>query len=107
VARAVHTMFTRYEFTEQEVPMAFVFTELQTQHLQNELTIAAEAQVALQLDPLNPMARIQEEAYNRGKIDMLRYLLTTSESTKEAQQQLAGEVAASQALEARTKPVEL
>ena len=48
--------------------------------MHNRLTAVAEEKLALELDPDNPLPYIQQEAYKKGQIDLLRYIIDSSDA---------------------------
>lgn len=85
--KAIESIFTHWEFTEEEEPVAFVFTDLQRAHLQNELAKDAEAKARLAWEP--EKYNSQEEYlracdYIRGRMEILIYLIDLSDGTKNA-----------------------
>ena len=71
-------MFTSYELTEKEELTGSILTELQKCVLQNELSRTAMEKNLLTFDTEKPAEFSQNEAYLRGKIDLLSYLLENS-----------------------------
>lgn len=76
--------FSSFELTQTEYNSGSIFSLPQLQCLQNQLAEAAELRLSLVYDPLNPGDFIQQEAYLKGKIDCLAYLLENS-ATVEAE----------------------
>ena len=74
----VNSLFTKYEFSQQEFVSASHFTDDNRKLIQNEICKIAEEKVALQYDPLNPVQFAQREAELQGQIGILRYLLELS-----------------------------
>jgi hypothetical protein len=80
------TIYDTYEFSEEEIPNAFIFNELQYKHIQTELAIAAQEKALLAYDPDSPNADdkfIRESEYIRGKMEAYLYLLATHDTTRE------------------------
>lgn len=76
--------FSEWNLTEEEIPFAYQFNDLNLKALQNEIAIAAQEKIALKFDPLNPILFAQQEAELAGKIAILQYLIDRStQSTKE------------------------
>lgn len=103
MVQRIDSIFQAYEFTEDELIVASTFTELQTRYLQTELSLAATAKVnlsALREDQTSvdlETFRLAHE-YERGKMDMLHYLLGVSEDRiTRLQETLAESVAKQQA----------
>jgi hypothetical protein len=83
MSKQIDTPFVGYEFTEQEVPLARIFTELQEQHIRTELAVAATGRATMTLDPTNIYASFGALEYERGKIEALSALLATSQNEKD------------------------
>ena len=72
--------FASYSMTEEEQLQGAVLTTLQVQHIQNQLALCAEEKLTLDFDTSDPNKYIQQEAYKRGQLEMLKYLLESSEA---------------------------
>jgi len=72
--------FTRYDLSLDEIQKASVLSEETRAVMQNLLSESATQKLDLVFDPNNPMVFTQEEAYIKGKIDILRYLLSLADS---------------------------
>lgn len=72
--------FTRYDLSLDEIQKASVLSEETRALMQNLLSESATQKLDLVFDPNNPMIFTQEEAYIKGKIDILRYLLSLADS---------------------------
>lgn len=68
--------FSSFDLSNEAIAEGLTFSLLQQQALQNLLSEEAHAKLGLEYDPANPQTFLQEEAYSRGKIDLLNYLLT-------------------------------
>lgn len=79
--------FTQYELTEEENKAGHLFTESNRGIIQNMISEAANARIALTLDPQNINAFVQAEAYLKGKIDALQYLLEMHKYVQDQTQQ--------------------
>jgi hypothetical protein len=75
--------FTEWELTDEELPFAYKFNDLNIKALQNEIAIAAQAKIALVFDPNNPIAFAQAEAELAGKIGILQFLVAQSTTKQE------------------------
>jgi hypothetical protein len=82
--KLIPNSFSTYELTEEEESNGSIFTEDQLRVLQNKLAEVAEEKIALEFDPSEPLLFQQQEAYKRGQLDMLRYLLDMSASCVQA-----------------------
>lgn len=74
--------FTSYELTVKEQLLGSVLSSPQKLVIQNERAIVAEEKIALEYDPNNPGNYTQNEAYLRGKLDILSYLLELSDTAE-------------------------
>ena len=70
--------FNKYEMTEEESQRGNILTLSNQAVIQNLIAEKAEAKLSLQLDPANFNAYIQEEAYLKGQIEILQFLLNMS-----------------------------
>jgi len=86
--KKLETPFEAYEFTEEEFPVAAVFSEQQECHIKTELAAFAAKKVTLSFQPSGGEhaedAFILEHEYLRGACDALSSLLNTSDDTKTA-----------------------
>ena len=101
VAR-IDNIFQSYDFSPEEYIAATTFSDLQTKYLQTELSIAATEKI--HLAAVTPDQRSVDDItfrlaheYCRGKIEMLVYLLQSSESRMEEASRLLREQAELQA----------
>jgi len=78
MAQLITNTFTAWELTEEEEHQGAMFTITQIQALQNQLAMCAEEKLALEFDPLHPELYAQAEAFKRGQISILQYLIDTS-----------------------------
>lgn len=99
MARLELSSFAYYKLTEDEQIEGSIFTETQLQVLQNKLVEISEEKLGLELDPRNVDAFIQQEASLKGQIDIIKFLMDSSEAMVEARLINAEETAAIQALE--------
>ena len=77
---AQNNIFTSYSMTPEELALAASFTPATRALLQNLISEAAHLRIAMLYDPANPIAFAQDESYNKGKIDILMYLLELADS---------------------------
>ncbi len=70
--------FNKYEMTDEEASRGAILTLSNQAVIQNLIAEKAEAKLSLQLDPQNFNAYIQEEAYLKGQIEILQFLLNMS-----------------------------
>lgn len=93
--RIIETEYTSYEFTEGEELVACVFSELQSKHIANEISIVAIEKSKLAVNIANPYFFQLEHEHLRGRLEALQYLLATSENKKGELRQHLEEQAAS------------
>ena len=70
--------FSSFQLTPEEYSSGSIYSLPQLQVLQNLLSEAAHARIALDYDPLNPVDFAQQEAFLKGKISLLSYLIENS-----------------------------
>lgn len=74
--------FTTYDLTDDEVIGGSTLTTVQEAVLQNKKAEIAEQRLNLVFDPLNPQDFVQQEAFLKGQIEILGYLIDLSNSYK-------------------------
>lgn len=77
-------LFTSYNLTEQEVTDGTILTSLQSKVIQNRVAGLAQEKILTTFDPAHPESFIQAEAYMRGQLDILIYLLDESKAAQTA-----------------------
>jgi len=82
MANLTLNVFASWELSYEESRNGSIFTIDQTYVLQNQLAKCAEEKLSISFDPKDPMLFMQQEAYKRGQIDLLGWLLELSEVTK-------------------------
>ena len=70
--------FSTFELSDKEAIQSAIFTTLQLQNLQNQLANAAESRLALNFDANNPSEFVQQEAFLKGQIELLKFLIDSS-----------------------------
>lgn len=80
----VPNTFSSYSMLEEDVITNSILTVGQVQVLQNLLAVKAEEKLELEYDVANPNSFIQQEAYHKGQIDLLRFILDQSKACQEA-----------------------
>jgi hypothetical protein len=75
MSQIVINTFTSYQQTDSELIRAMTLSPEQQQFLQTQIAKIAEERIALTPDPVNYAAFIQQEAYLKGQIDFVKYLL--------------------------------
>lgn len=83
MAKLIPNMFTSYELSDKEVLEGSIFTSLQKQVLQNHLVVEAEKKMLLEFDPKDSENFMQQEAVYRGKIELIQFLLQSSDISEE------------------------
>lgn len=84
--------FSSYNLTDDEVREGSIYTITQLELLQNDLAAAAEEKLVLEFDTTNPQTFIQQEAFKRGQIELLRYIIDRSLNAVEERSDLNPEV---------------
>lgn len=84
--------FSSYNLTDDEVREGSILTITQLELLQNDLATAAEEKLVLEFDTTNPQTFIQQEAFKRGQIELLRYIIDRSLNAIEERADLNPEV---------------
>jgi len=82
MAHLIANSFSSYELEENEVLQGSILTELQKQVLQNQLSAVAEERLRLDYDVKEPLSFVQQEAYKKGQIELLTFILESSESAE-------------------------
>lgn len=81
MADRIPSIFDEYEFTAEELKNAIVFSNLQRLYMQSKISQYAVQKLNLLFDPTKPHEFMQQEAYVKGKIDVLLELLVEEETT--------------------------
>lgn len=71
--------FTAYEFSDRELLSGSILSGEQKNVIQNELANIAEQRLNIDYDPEKPLAFVQQEAFLKGQISILRVMLLRSE----------------------------
>lgn len=80
--------FQSWNLTPEEYLQGGMLTTAQKQVIQNQIASVATQKINLEFTPNDPLVFAQSEAHLRGQLDALNYLLTLSE---EAENQLTGQ----------------
>ncbi len=80
MATLITNTFSAYHLTEQEALQGSIFTVTQLQVLQNQLAQVAEEKLALDFDTSDPASYAQQEAYMKGQMDLLLYIIDSSQA---------------------------
>jgi len=83
MAHLIENSFSTFYLTEDEELQGSIFTVTQLQYLQNQLANIAEEKLALVFDTSEPLKFAQDEAYKRGQVDVMQYLIQNSEASTE------------------------
>lgn len=78
MATVIPNEFTSFGLTEEEERQGTVLTITQKQVLHNQLALCASEKISLGFDPANPTLFTQREAYLRGQMDAIKYILEQS-----------------------------
>ncbi len=81
MATLITNTFSAYHLTDQEALQGSILTITQLQVLQNQLAQVAEEKLALDFDPTNPTTYAQQEAYMKGQMDLLLYIIDSSQAS--------------------------
>jgi hypothetical protein len=79
MATVKQNTFTSYEFTTREMLSGSILTTEQKNVIQNELASIAEQRLAIDYDPEHQLAFVQQEAFLKGQISILRVMLIRSD----------------------------
>jgi hypothetical protein len=82
------TLYTAYEFTEDEEIVAPVFTDLQLARILTERANVASEKASLVPDPDNPQQFHMAHEYLRGQLEVYNYLVNTHTEAVEKQKYL-------------------
>lgn len=80
------TSFSAWDLTQEEELAGSRLTELQVKKIQNEISTIAHSKLALSFDPNNTLKFAQEEAYLKGQLEVLEYLLQQHEAASQFNQ---------------------
>lgn len=93
--------FIQYEFSDEELVVAAVFTELQTAYIETQLSIAAIEKTNLGYEPGAVDAKdrfLLESEFLRGQITAFQFLLEGSADLRDRQRELLAMQQKSQSL---------
>lgn len=82
MAILITNSFSSYNLTDAEVLQGAILTLLQKQVLQNILAVCAEEKLAIDFDVKDPLGFAQQEAYKRGQIELLNYIISSSDTAE-------------------------
>jgi hypothetical protein len=75
--------FAAFSLTEEEQVEGCILTITQRQVIQNNISMAAESKLALEMDVNDMQSYIQKEAGLTGQIDAYRYMLDMHDASEE------------------------
>lgn len=87
MSHLIPNSFSTFSLNEDEELQGSILTINQKEVIQNQLAIHAEEKLAIEFDTNKPNEFSQQEAYKRGCIDTLRYLLDNSTICEETLQE--------------------
>jgi hypothetical protein len=80
MSHLIQNTFSTYQLDEDELVQGSLLTTLQKQVIQTQIGTIADEKLRLEFDSDKPMQFMQQEAYKRGQLDALNYLLQASEA---------------------------
>ena len=78
--KLIPNIFTTTELTEEERVQGLVFTSIQLAVLQNRRAEIAMSKLAISFDGTSLVKFAQAEAYERGQLDVLTWLVESSDA---------------------------
>lgn len=91
--KEIPNSFTTYDLDETTLLQGSVLNHTQKMVLQNMLAQTATDKLSLHYNPENPTAFAAEDAYITGKLELLSYILDTSDAAEERLAELARDAA--------------
>lgn len=82
MSHTITNTFTSHKLSEEESRLGSQLTQLNVAVLQNLRSTTAEEKLNLVFTPNDVLAYTQQEAYLKGQLDLLTYLLTTNEDSQ-------------------------
>ena len=82
--KLIPNMFSTYELTDDQALEGSRLTTLQTMVIQNLLANTAISRTNLEVDVANPNEFAQQEAFLKGQIELLQYILDSSIAANES-----------------------
>lgn len=83
MARLTDNEFSSYALDDEEQLQGSLLTITQKQVIQNQLAAVASEKLALEFNTDNPDSFTQQEAYKRGQLDTLNYILVASDAAED------------------------
>ena len=84
MAAIIPNQFTTWQLNDEESIQGSILTITQKQVMQNHMASIAAEKLSAAFDVENELKTVQEEAYNRGQIDLCMYFLDQSDSAVDA-----------------------
>lgn len=83
MAHLIENSFSQFALLPDEELQGSIYTITQLQVLQNQIAMCAEELLALELDPEHPLQYVKQEAFKRGQIEILQYLVMQSATVQQ------------------------
>jgi hypothetical protein len=83
MAKLIDNVFTSYELTDDEALHGSIYTTTQLNVLQSKLSEVATDKLNLEFDTSSPQIFIQQEAYLKGQLELIQYLIDSSNVSAE------------------------
>lgn len=90
--KAIPSLFTRFEFDENEELAASSFTELQRAFVHNERAMAAEEKAQLEFNAGDLVGTARRDGFYLGMISAYTFLLEVDESAREKLRELKNKI---------------
>ncbi len=90
--KAIPSLFTRFEFDENESLAASSFTELQRAFIHNERAMAAEEKAQLEFNAADLVGTARRDGFYLGMISAFTFLLEVDESARAKLRELQNKV---------------
>ena len=74
--------FTRFQLTEEQTLQGSILSANQAVVIQNQISEIAEEKLNLEFTPNDPLSFAQQEAYLKGKLDILMWVLAASDAAQ-------------------------
>lgn len=86
MSHPIPNTFSSFALSADEQKAGQTLTSLNVAVLQNQRSSIAEEKLALAFDPANPQAFMQQEAYLKGQLDILNYILAAHGESSQSHQ---------------------
>ena len=84
MAVLVTNQFSTYQLNDEEALVGSILSITQKQVMQNHRASIAEEKLAAAYDTENEIKSVQDEAYNRGQLDLCAFFLDQSDEAEQA-----------------------